>query len=274
MKVFISWSGDLSKELGEALRDWLPAVIQSVKPFFTPNDIEKGSRWGKDIASELESSSVGIFCLTKDNLSKPWLMFEAGALSKNLEVSKVCPILFGVEPTDLEGPLVQFQASPFDKVEIKKLLKTINSCLSDNKLEDAVIDSVFDMWWPKLQEKVQAILEKNDKKTDGAMIRSERDMLEEVLELSRMNASRSRSKSKSIYPEAIEHLVEIVGNTLDALQEGDRKHDAIDSFSEIEKPLKHFIRHGDLPRTLRANLDEKVDEFNFEFEGSGCADDD
>ena len=90
MKVFISWSGDLSRELGEALREWLPSVIQSVKPFFTPNDIEKGARWGKDIANELESSSVGIFCITKENLSKPWLMFEAGALSKNLDASKVC----------------------------------------------------------------------------------------------------------------------------------------------------------------------------------------
>ncbi|TQV89535.1 hypothetical protein [Aliikangiella coralliicola] len=53
MKVFISWSGELSKELGEVFRDWLPSVIQSVKPFFTPNDIEKDSRWSKDIAQEL-----------------------------------------------------------------------------------------------------------------------------------------------------------------------------------------------------------------------------
>jgi len=47
--------------LAEALRDWLPAVLQSVKPFFTPNDIEKGARWGKDISQELEASSFGIF---------------------------------------------------------------------------------------------------------------------------------------------------------------------------------------------------------------------
>ncbi|WP_165788483.1 hypothetical protein [Stutzerimonas stutzeri] len=41
MKVFISWSGDMSREIGEALRTWIPGVIQQVKPYFTPNDIEK-----------------------------------------------------------------------------------------------------------------------------------------------------------------------------------------------------------------------------------------
>ena len=41
MKVFISWSGQHSKKLGEALRDWLPGVLQLVTPYFTPSDIEK-----------------------------------------------------------------------------------------------------------------------------------------------------------------------------------------------------------------------------------------
>ena len=145
MKVFISWSGDLSRELAEALRDWLPAVLQSVKPFFTPNDIEKGARWAKDIAQELQSSAIGIFCLTKENLTKPWIMFEAGALSKQLDSSKVCPVLFGVESADLEGPLVQFQASPFSEVEMKKLIRTINAGLADQRLDDAVLNSVFEM---------------------------------------------------------------------------------------------------------------------------------
>ncbi len=29
MKVFISWSGELSKQLGESLRKWLRGVLQS-----------------------------------------------------------------------------------------------------------------------------------------------------------------------------------------------------------------------------------------------------
>ncbi len=56
MKLFISWSGSLSRKLGEALRLWFPAVIQSIKPYFTPSDIDKGARWNNEIAKELETS--------------------------------------------------------------------------------------------------------------------------------------------------------------------------------------------------------------------------
>ena len=91
-KVFISWGGELSKRLAEEVRNWLPSVLQFVKPYFTPDDIEKGSRWESNIANELETSNVGIICLTKDNINRPWILFEAGALSKNFGKSKVCTI--------------------------------------------------------------------------------------------------------------------------------------------------------------------------------------
>ena len=94
MKVFISWSGQPSKRLGEALRDWLPGVLQLVTPYFTPSDIEKGTLWSTDIAKELSESQVGILCVTRDNIHSDWLLFEAGALSKSLEKSHVCPVLF------------------------------------------------------------------------------------------------------------------------------------------------------------------------------------
>jgi hypothetical protein len=51
MRVFISWSGNLSRQLGEALRKWLPSALQYVKPYFTPADIDKGARWASEIKS-------------------------------------------------------------------------------------------------------------------------------------------------------------------------------------------------------------------------------
>lgn len=212
MKVFISWSGDMSRELGEVLRTWIPAVIQQVKPYFTPNDIEKGTRWSSDIASELSESRVGVICLTKDNLEKPWIMFEAGALSKQLDSSHVCPILFDVDSSDLKGPLVQFQSTPFNRSEIKKLITTINKALGENRLDDSVLSSVFDMWWPKLEEQIKSIIEKykNNGGTNEAP-RDQREILEEILALTRMSVKRSPSRLKSkeseIDPDAFVFLV-------------------------------------------------------------------
>lgn len=188
-KVFISWSGDLSKKLAEEVRVWLPGVLQFVKPYFTPNDIEKGTRWATEIAGELESSNAGIICLTKDNISKPWILFEAGALSKNFGKANVCTILFNLDNADLSGPLTSFQATKFDKTDFKKLLVTINNTGSDSKLETAVLNDVFDMWWPKLESKINEIL-KSHVESSPNTLRSEREILEEVLELTRINTKR------------------------------------------------------------------------------------
>ena len=144
MKVFISWSGQDSKKLGEALRDWLPGVLQLVTPYFTPSDIEKGTRWSTDISRELSESQIGILCVTRDNIHNDWILFEAGALSKSLEKSHVCPVLFGITNTDLAGPLKQFQTTEFEKGDIHRLLGVINGRSGENKLPQKTLDTVFE----------------------------------------------------------------------------------------------------------------------------------
>ena len=67
LQVFLSWSGPKSKELAAFLTEWLPKVIQAVKPWMS-DDIEKGDRW-QAVDSSLEQVSVGIICLTKSNLT-------------------------------------------------------------------------------------------------------------------------------------------------------------------------------------------------------------
>lgn len=260
MKVFISWSGELSKELGESFRDWLPSVLQSVKPFFTPSDIEKGARWGKEISSELEDSSIGIFCITRENLSKPWLMFEAGALSKKIDSSKVCPILFGVETTDLEGPLVQFQASEFKETEIKKVVNTINSSLGENKLSDSVLDSVFEMWWPKLNEEVQKILKKHEDVGGTHPTRDDREILDEILELSRLTARTSRASShKRIAHGSIEDIIDTWSQVIVAIDEKESTNDILELTRDFTKPVQYLIGKTSIPKTEREDMQDRVD---------------
>lgn len=205
-KVFISWSGDLSKALGEALRDWIPKVLQSVKPYFTPDDIEKGSRWAKDIEQELVSSKLGIICLTQDNQNNPWILFEAGALSKNLEESKVCPILFNLETTELKGPLASFQATKFNKADVRKLLESLNSSCDDSKLDQKCLDETFEMWWPQLDKTVKDIFQ-HEQTDSKAKKRGDRDIIEEILDLARSNAKSLQAGHKGVSHITIEELV-------------------------------------------------------------------
>jgi len=115
MKVFISWSGDRSKQVALALRDWLPKVIQRVKPWMSDRDVDAGVRWFPEISEQLESSNFGIVCLTPENKERPWIMFEAGALAKKLSASLVCPYLFDLDQAQVAGPPSQFQSVKADE---------------------------------------------------------------------------------------------------------------------------------------------------------------
>jgi len=182
MKLFLSWSGHRSKAVAEFLRDWLPTVIQAVQPWMSESDIDKGTRWGPEIAAQLQEAKVGIVCLTADNLNAPWLLFETGALSKTLEKTFVCPYLLDIEPTDLTGPFAQFTATKAQKDDTKKLLGTINKAMGDHALEGKILDKQFEKWWPDLDERLRKIpvtVEESQPK------RGEREMLEELLLLVR-----------------------------------------------------------------------------------------
>jgi hypothetical protein len=146
-------------------------------------DVEKGARWNSDIARQLNGTTVGIICLTPENLTSPWILFEAGALSKTLESTFVCPYLLGVEPSDLKGPLVQFQSTRAEKEDTRRLMNTINSALRDGALPERRINEAYGVWWPRLEQNLKSISDR--RATSVQPPRSDRDILEEVLELMR-----------------------------------------------------------------------------------------
>lgn len=191
MNIFISWSGNVSKDIAEVLWKWIPQVVQAAKPWYSPDDISKGSRWNTELSNKLDSTEIGIFCLTRDNLNSPWIMFEAGALSKNVETSKVCPLLFGIDPSDISGPLVQFQAARFSKMEMKRLIKMINDELGDKSLGSTVLENGFDKWWPDLKMEIDNVLSESKTLSDED-VRGDREILEETLSLVRELTHRRR----------------------------------------------------------------------------------
>ena len=208
MKVFLSWSGSKSHKVALTLRDWLPSVIQSIEPYVSSEDIDKGARWSTDIAKELEDSGFGILCVTKENLHAPWLTFEAGALSKKLEKSYVSPFLFDIKRSEINGPILQFQSTVHNEEDVLKLIKTINKACGETKLSDERIDKAFKAWYPTLQEELKKVT-KEFKESEVEIEEPEKEkqeILEELLELTRINQKILRSPDVLLPPEYVKDV--------------------------------------------------------------------
>ncbi|MEE9311788.1 MAG: TIR domain-containing protein [Planctomycetota bacterium] len=255
VKVFISWSGELSRKLADEVRKWLPSVLQYVEPYFTPTDIEKGKIWTSSIRSELESAAVGIICLTKDNKSKPWILFEAGALSKSLNKGKVCPLLFNVDPTDLEGPLTIFQGTLVNKDEFYKLVCSINNEAEDRKLKTDILKNVFDKWWPDLEARFAEILN-SDNNAPAEHSRSDRDILEEILSLTRLSG-KDRSPRRSIDIETSEEVARLYHMLAQLIDFGE-VGPAQEVLRKLRHPLERLMPRGTNLRPFGEPLIEEM----------------
>ncbi len=190
MSVFISWSGERSQRVAEALRDWLPNVIQKLDVWMSKADIEKGTQWRGEIRSHLDSSSVGIICLTPENLTAPWLLFESGALSKveseSGSESRVLTYLYDIGASDVEEPLAQYQATIANEEDTKELVLTINRNIDEElRSPSDRVEAAFGKFWPDLKDVLDAIPQP---RVERHQPRSTQEIAEETLNLVRQIA--------------------------------------------------------------------------------------
>ena len=190
MRIFISWSGEGSLRVAKALRDFLPSVIQSVQPWLSSDDIEAGDRWSAALSKSLDNSQIAIVCLTRESLKSAWINFEVGQLAKKLESRFVVPLLIDFPPSDLEGPLIQFQAIRPTKDEIFNLLSLINRSLGKDGLSESTLERSFDVWWPTLDQEIQNVIESETSKQTKAPTT---DLVESIEKLSPEQFSRLSS---------------------------------------------------------------------------------
>lgn len=158
MKVFLSWSGERSKQVASLLKTWLKCVIQSVDPWMSSQDISRGELWYNAINNQIAQISTGIICLTEENKEKPWILFESGALAKGISTNHIITLLIDLKSEDLLlSPLSAFNHTTTDKDGVYKMVLTINNLL-EVPLEDSILNHVFEMFWPTFEEKLQAVL--------------------------------------------------------------------------------------------------------------------
>ena len=242
MRVFLSWSGEVSHKVACVLKEWLPSVIQSIRPYVSSQDIDKGARWSTDIAKELHESTFGILCVTRENLEAPWINFEAGALSKTIDKASVAPFLFDIKRSEVQGPLLQFQSTINERDDVYKLIVSLNNAMPDGeKLEEAPLRKSFEVWWPELEKALSAIPTTSEKAkpptTDkpGKLAHSEA-ILEELLDLTRSQQRLLRSPEELFPKDYVEYVLRHSRKDTSRVEEG------LSLLSSARGDLKLYMR--------------------------------
>lgn len=168
--LFLSWSGRTSEQVARALRSWIPDVIQGLSPWMSQVDIAAGVFWDAQMRATLAGCEAGVICVTEDNLSSPWLNYEAGALAESLQGPaggrRVVPLLFGIDVTEVSGPLTRLQMKTTTESGCRDMMLSLNAMLV-NPVDSARVERSFDRSWPELKEKLTSIEAALSKKSQG-----------------------------------------------------------------------------------------------------------
>lgn len=232
------------------------------EPYVSSEDIDKGARWSSDIAAELEKSSFGLLCITKQNLEAPWIHFEAGALSKSVDKSRVSPLLFGLKRSEVKGgPLLQFQSTLAEPEDLRKLMLSLNSSCEPPLLEEQRLNSIFDVWWPQLDKRFKVLLQEAEAEAgppEGATSQESggTEILEEILELTRQQHRLINSPTDLLPPK---YLSELLRDLADPAPGHPAFRDLERSWEKVHLELKLLSEQDSVPRKLMQEILERLE---------------
>ena len=241
MKVFISWSGNRSRAVAELLNDWIKCVIQATRPWISSRDIESGALWFSEIADQLKDTAVGIVCITQENKNAPWILFEAGALTKGLSKNRVCTFLVDLQPRDLSDPLAQFNHTSPNRDGLWGLVRTLNNCLSENSLDERILNQIFSVYWEQFEFGFKEALAKH-LPSQEAEPRKDEDILAEILQTTRSMGSRLSQLEKITEISFLESSTKRHMNRESSMMH--RLRDIIESEVSPEKAVEYCNKNG------------------------------
>ena len=182
--LFLSWSGQRSYLVAKAFYVSLKEIFRDsdLEIYFSEN-MTKGVRWNQALNDALNNADFGILCLTKENLSAPWLMYEAGALSRK---AVVAPFLLDLDAPKPEEPVTQFQLTTFEREDLKSLILSIRDCFVDKK--EAVVDQdILERLFQLEYDRKEGGLEQRLREAREARESDKKDRIERLRELCKDN---------------------------------------------------------------------------------------
>jgi len=150
-------------------------VAPHVNAWISDREADPSQRCALAFSRELATSHFGIICLTEENLQSPWILYEAGAMVRSLKAG-VVPLLFGVKPDDMKGPLAQFQCIEVNGAGIERLVSDLYDS-GKSALHARQKHLVFSLLWPILDERLHDLVEQT---MHGRRIQCTADILDDL----------------------------------------------------------------------------------------------
>jgi hypothetical protein len=165
-KIFISHAhGDMA--LASCLKQLIVGVFgDEVSVDFSSDQtmgggIPSGAEWLPWILEKIRESDVTVVLLTPESANRPWLMWEAGAVSGIALAlgagTVIIPLLFRLEKEKVPGPLAARQAEQGESDDgIRRVLLAIHSIVKEP--EERVLNYLFNDYIPKYHDAVRGAL--------------------------------------------------------------------------------------------------------------------
>jgi hypothetical protein len=165
MKIFISWSNSPSKEIANAVKNFIDSIFSNkLATFLSVKDISAGANGFNEIRKNLNDCSKCILCLVRNNIDSLWMSYEAGAISMHESKDNTCPIIpilfesIGDDKFD-HHPLHYIQREKFSKETMLHIVGDINSiCPPEIKLEKNALERQFKHYWTSFNRSVDGLL--------------------------------------------------------------------------------------------------------------------
>ena len=168
MNIFLSWAGEKSKRAAKAFDECFQFLFRDLdSKIYISTSTEKGALWNDRLIKALDDADFGILILTKENCARPspWMMYEAGVLSKTAGTGHVMTFLLNVKASDIPGPVSRLQSTAFDKADMTSLVLQIYGLY---KQEKGIIDDTdnerkkfFGYLYDRLERELNLIINLN-----------------------------------------------------------------------------------------------------------------
>lgn len=161
------------------------------------------------------------------------------------------PLLLGLRPVDIQGPLLQFQMTTCDKQSIKLLINSVNTACEESGLDDARLSDSFELWRPRFETALERVRAQDD--ASSPQLEANEDpntrMLEEILTRVRSQQIHSPRIGYNVSPGAIADLAKAwseLERLVDTRSSDDilPLSDLLEIYKAFAKPVKHILSIG------------------------------